>query len=73
MSDFRIAIVRADGKRVLLYPGSRGERDLIETVTAAVVEKGVGIFRTETKVKAAIAEGIAEVLQVLKSEVVPPK
>lgn len=71
MSKFRIAIVREDAEPVLLYPGSLGERDLVDAVTKQIVGKGVGFFRTEARVRQAITDGIAEVIHELKSEVYP--
>lgn len=68
-SPFRICIVRADGGPVHLHPGSHGERDLVETITQHVAAKGVGFFRTQARVEAAIAEGVAEAIHALKSEV----
>jgi hypothetical protein len=50
--------------------GSPMERDLIEACTAAIVAKGVGVFRTEAQVKRAIAQGITETVQALKRETV---
>lgn len=46
------------------------ERDLIEACTAAVVTRGVGIFRTEAHVRAAIVAGITEAITDLKRETV---
>jgi hypothetical protein len=71
MSQYRIAIVRADQGPVYLRPGSVGERDLMEAIANAAVARGVGLFRTETQVRAAIVEGTRDVLRALKSEVLP--
>lgn len=71
-SRFLLSIVREDGEPVLFYPGGKGERDLVDAITAQllksgvgvfdlapVVEKGVGIFRTHKHVVEAIASGRA--------------
>lgn len=71
MSEYVIAITRADGGRVLLKPGGHAERDLIASVTDAVIGRGVGLFRTEAQVRAAIAQGFDEVLHAMKAEVLP--
>lgn len=77
MSDYRISIVRADGQRVLLLPGRAGtsevpgEHDLIQLCTAAIVAKGVGLFKTEAQVRRAIEFGLAEALLSLKVAVLP--
>jgi hypothetical protein len=61
-SKFRIRIENVEtGEAALLHPGAQGERDLV----AAIVAKGVGVFRTQAKVEAAIREVLLE----LKSEV----
>lgn len=71
MSAFLLAVVRKDGHRVLLVPGGAGERELIQACADAIVSRGVGVFRTEAMVRAAIEAGMAEVLWAVKSEVVP--
>jgi hypothetical protein len=64
MSRFLIRIEDVEaGKVALLRPGGKGERDLV----AAIVAKGVGVFRTQAQVEAAIRS----VLLDLKSEVLP--
>jgi hypothetical protein len=70
-SKFRISIVRPDGYQVLMYPGSRGERDLVADIVERTLAKGVGVFRSEAHVKADLEAAITESLQALKSEIVP--
>ena len=71
MSLYRIAIHRPDGGLVLLRPGAKGERDLIDAVVQETVAQGVGLFRTEAHVAAAVQRACERVLRELKSEVVP--
>lgn len=71
MSQFLIQITRVDKAPVLLRPGGRGERDLVSEVTKRVKEAGVGFFRTEAQVVAAVEAALTQVLHELKSEVVP--
>lgn len=71
MSEYRIAIVHESGNAILLHPGSRGERDLVESVVAAAVAKDIGFLRTEAQVKKAIEDAFNEVLFNLKCEVCP--
>jgi hypothetical protein len=73
MSEFRLAIVRADGQRVLLMPGGRAEHDLIQACADAILAKGVGVFRTEAHVRRAIEQGMHEALLAIKSDVLPTK
>jgi hypothetical protein len=73
MSRFRVHILDTEtGAEAALLPGGRGERDLVDAVLAAIVKRGVGIFRTEAHVAQAIQEGMQEALFALKSEVLPP-
>jgi hypothetical protein len=73
MSQFRIAIVDRDtGRQVLLVPGGVAERDLVEDVVDAVLDRGVGFFRTEAQVEQAIRDSMREVLRKLKSDVKAP-
>ena len=71
MSQFRVQIVRQDGAKVRFRPGSHEEHDLIAAVVSKAVSKGVGVFRTEAKVKQAITEAIREVLHDVKFAVLP--
>jgi hypothetical protein len=72
MSRFRISIVDTKtGQTASLVPGSTGERDFVASITEKVVRKGVGIFRTEAQVKAAIDAGVKEAIKELKREVDP--
>jgi hypothetical protein len=45
--------------------------DLIETCVRTITARGVGIFRTQAHVEAAIREGIHEAIQELKADLVP--
>lgn len=44
---------------------------LIEACEAAIVKRGIGMFRTEAHVRQAIREGMAEAIQSLKDEYRP--
>ena len=67
---FLLQIVEAQSPHpVVRIPGGGPlERDLITACTAAIVEKGVGLFRTEARVKQAILEGLTETIAALKQE-----
>lgn len=75
MPRFLLQIVEADGAAQLvvarLHGGGALERDLIETFTTAIVAKGVGLFKTEAQVTAAIRDGITEAITVLKHATIP--
>jgi hypothetical protein len=71
MSAYRVLIVREDGSGVKLHPGSLGERNLVKSVVDKAVAKGVGLFRTESAVRAAIQAAFDEVLHDIKKEVKP--
>lgn len=64
---YMLQIVDAQGGRVAKFPsGGAVEKELIGSCTEAIVAKGVGMFRTEATVRAAIAEGIEETIHDLK-------
>ena len=65
-----LQIIHDDGRVLTLKAGGKLEADLVATCTAAVVAKGVGVFRTEAHVKQAIASGLKEAIQALKNETV---
>ena len=65
-----LQIIHDDGRVLQLKAGGPLEADLVAACTAAIVAKGVGILRTEAQVKRAIAAGIREAIQALKSETV---
>lgn len=69
---FLLQIVEAASPHtvVRLPGGGTLERDLVEACTAAILAKGVGVFRTEAHVRSAIATGIAEAIRALKRETV---
>lgn len=71
MSAFQITITRVDGKTVHLRPNAQGVRDLVADVVKRVRGRGVGVFRTEARVLAAVEEALIESLNDLKSEVRP--
>lgn len=60
------------GERAALTPGGRGERDLIEDVVEATLEEGVGVFKTEAQVEAALRKALHTVIGGLKREVRAP-
>lgn len=60
------------GDRAALNPGGRGERDLIEDVVDATLERGVGFLKTEAQVEAALRAALHEVIGGLKREVKAP-
>ena len=69
---YRLQIVREDGHAVKFRPGTRSEEgDFVAAVTDRIVAKGVGVFRTEAKVRAAIQAGFTEVFDNLKRNVEP--
>ena len=48
---FHLAIVKAETNDIVTLPaGGPLERDLITSCTAAIVRRGVGIFKTEKQV-----------------------
>ena len=66
---FKLAILYANDSRPAIFPGGGPlERDLIAACTEAIVKRGVGVFRTEAQVKAAILAGITEVVMDLKND-----
>lgn len=65
---FLLQIAFPDGAVVQLPAGGALERDLVATCTAAIVGKGVGWFKSEAHVRAAISAGISEALTDLKRE-----
>jgi hypothetical protein len=72
VSKYRIRIEDVlNGRIALLVPGAKGERDLVEDLVTSIVAKGVGVFKTQAQVEAAIRAGVAETLLSLKTEVRP--
>ena len=65
-----LQIIHDDGTVLRLKAGGKLEADLIASCTTAIVAKGVGLFRTEARVKQAIASGLKEAIQALKNETV---
>jgi hypothetical protein len=70
MTLFLLQIVKPDGTVVQMPGGGPLERDLVRACTDAIVAKGVGLFKTEAQVKAAIEAGIAETIRDLKFDTV---
>jgi len=70
---YKLQVVYPDGSVVRLAAGGPVERDLIAACEAAIVRRGVGLFRTEAQVRAAVVAGIEEALLGLKREVGPRK
>lgn len=64
----RIVRVTAPEETVILPGGGLLERDLVAACTEAIVKHGVGLFRTEAHVKAAITAGITDAINELKSQ-----
>lgn len=72
MSAYRLQILDPEGEVAATWvPGSSSEVELIQTIADKVVEKGVGVFRTEAHVRADVVTAIAEVLYALKARVQP--
>lgn len=65
---FWLQIVDRSGVVVTLPGGGKLERDLIAECTRAIVAKGVGVFRTQAQVAAAIEAGITDVMRSIKQE-----
>lgn len=73
-SNFRIQIVDCNGELVTSWlPGSTVELEFIDTLTTAIIAKGVGVLTTEAKVRTRIHEALREYLLGLKSAVRPPQ
>ena len=68
MTLFWLQIVDGSGVVAKLPGGGTLERDLVQSFTDAIVKKGVGVFRTEAQVRAAIEAGITEVLREMKHQ-----
>jgi hypothetical protein len=72
MSQFRIRIEDIiNGRAAHIIAGGKGEQDLVDAITDAVISRSVGMLRTTAQVERAVREGIEEVLLSLKQEVVP--
>lgn len=64
---FLIQIVDTDSGTVVQLPGGgQLEQDLIQSVTDAVVAKGVGFLKTEAQVRVAIQAGFTETIRKMK-------
>lgn len=70
MSDFRIQIVHAaDGRIVSWRPGADIEADIVNALIARLRKRGVGVFKTEATVLAAVREEFQKMLHELKARV----
>ena len=69
-ASFKLQIVYPDGSPLTFEAGGRFERDLVDSCVNVIMKKGVGFFKTEKKVRAAIEEGIKEAIFDLKAETV---
>lgn len=69
VSDYRLQIVHLPTGRVVTEwePGLRVEKEFVEQIVDEVV--GVGIMRTEARVKDVVRHSILKVLRELKSRV----
>ena len=63
---FKLALIYPDGTSLPITAGGPVEIDLKAACKAAILSKGVGMFRTEAQVAQAIDEGITETIQALK-------
>lgn len=68
MRMFLLQIVTPEGHVVRFPGGGPMEADLVARATERTIERGVGLFRTESQVRAALAEGISEAIYELKEE-----
>lgn len=65
---FKLQIVNQDGELARFPGGGPLEREFVEACVAALVAKGVGIFRTENHVAIDCREAITEVIYALKAD-----
>src|SRR3990167_6777378 len=65
---YRLQIADLNGHVVVLPAGGRLERDFIRECSAAIVRRGVGVWKTEAHVRADIEAGLTEVIRELKWE-----
>jgi glycerol-3-phosphate responsive antiterminator len=63
---FRLQITDLNGEVIELKPGGKLEIDFIEACTNEITAHGVGVFKTEAQVRAAIKAGISNVIRTLK-------
>lgn len=63
---------RATGEVVQWEPGRAVELDFIEDITAMILSRGVGLFRTTDHVKRSIEDGLLDALKLLKSKIKRP-
>jgi len=65
---YRLQIADLEGRVAQLPAGGRLERDFIGECADAILQRGVGFWRTEAHVRADIEAGITEVIRELKWE-----
>lgn len=63
---FRLQIAFMDGTVVNIPPGGPLEVALVDECVKAISAKGIGFLKSEATVKAAIREGICDVVTALK-------
>lgn len=68
---FLITVTHKDGYTVSLKPGGHAEREILSEVKEKLRKAGVGWFKSEHKVLAAVHAAIEETLFALKSDVLP--
>lgn len=69
-SEYLIQVVHKKSGRIAQWaPGLKVEKDLEAELLNRIKEKGVGVFRTESRVLAAIQTALRELLFDLKSKV----
>jgi hypothetical protein len=67
---FLLQIVYPDGAVVRLPAGGKLELQLIDELTAAIVDRGVGFLKTEAHVEADIRDGLKSGLLAFKKQIV---
>jgi len=65
---FKLQLVYPDGTALTFEAGTRFERDLVESIKTAIMERGVGFWRTEAHVEKDVVEGIRAAILDLKRE-----
>ena len=70
MSDYRLQVIHASSGKVGGWkPGADVEVDLVQELCARLTKRGVGLFRSEATVLAAVQEEFASLLFDLKRKV----
>lgn len=69
---YRLQILDPNGRVAVSWPaGHHIETDLIEAIVQESKTEGIGLFRTEAQVEAAIRVGVARAIRGLKQGVTP--